>query len=111
MVFLRAGKITARSRPIEFGWSSRKDPNEFPKLVLLSAGFCVVPPVKVNSPRGLKVWVCRRSCRSRRTSIPHLNIWVPFVLVQLLTMLKFVTDRSHGRLAENPSIGVVKLFT
>ena len=38
---------------------------------------------------------------------PHFNIWVPIVLVQLLTMLKFVTDRIHGRLAENPSIGVV----
>ena len=34
MVFLRAGKITARSRPIEFGWSSRKEAKEFPKLVL-----------------------------------------------------------------------------
>src|SRR5579884_807044 len=98
--------MTARSRPTEFGASSRKEANEFAKLVLGSPLSAVGPALNVNLPRGLKVAVCKRSCRSRRISVPHLITCVPFVFVQLLTKSKFVTARRHGRQPLMPIIGV-----
>src|SRR5689334_9597659 len=62
----------------------------------------------VKRPRGLKVWSCRSAQRNRRKSAPNLIVWLPAILVQILERSMFASERSQGRLALYPIIGLVK---
>ena len=64
--------------------------------------------LKVNAPRGLKVWSCKRSSRTRRMSAPHLMVWLPVTLVQVFTASMFDSARIHGTEAEYPMSGLEK---
>ncbi len=65
----------------------------------------VWPLLNSNLPRGLNVWVCSRSLRSRRTSKPNRMTWLPCVFVKLLTIPKNVTERAQGSAGEKPTSG------
>src|SRR5271156_5585670 len=57
---------------------------------------------KVNTPRGLNVWSCRRSSRTRRRSAPNFIVWFRTTLVQLLTKSILDSDLIHGTEADYP---------
>ena len=108
--FVPGSSITFRSRATPFGQSSRNAPSEFamPVSDAASAGDPVPAALKMKRPRGPPAsCVCSRTSLLLRHSPPILSVCVPFTCVSVVARCHVFSERSHGRLGENPSSGLV----
>src|SRR5438128_2101888 len=102
--------MTFRSRATPFGQSSRKAANEFARPVrdAVSAGEPVPEALKMKRPRDPPAsCVCNSMSVFLRHSPPILIVCVAFNFVRVVATFHVFSERSHGRLGENPRIGSV----
>src|SRR5689334_23001681 len=100
--------MTFRSRDTELGQSSRNDANELamPDCDAVSDKLPVPDAENANPPRGPEVsCVCSSLSVFFRNSPPVLIVWFALIFVSVDTKFHVFSDRSHGWLAEKPSIG------
>src|SRR5438093_1879576 len=97
--------ITFRSRVTPLGQSRRNAANELaiPLSDADSLGDPVPPEMKLNRPRGPPAsCVCSSTSVFFRHSPPILTVCVCISLVIDVAMFHVFSERSHGRLGENP---------
>ena len=102
--------MTLMSRWIWPGTSSRKEAKELakPLVAAVSVGMEVCAPLKVNWPREPPAsWTWSRKSLLCPTSTPPLSVWLPVTFVSIPTTLYVSSPRSQGRLAENPTAGLL----
>ncbi len=106
------GSVTFRSRCTSEGASSRNAANAFakPAVAAASVGIDVCGARNWNCPRGPPLsCVCSRKSRVCRKSSPTLIVWLPFTFVKTVANWIVRSERSHGRLPEKPTNGLLRL--